>query len=352
MALHLRENLSFSSVLVLEREPEVMLRASYVNQARIHNGYHYPRSLLTAYRSRVNLPDFLSEYRDAVVDDFDHYYAIANRLSRTNARQFELFCSRIGVICEPASTEVLGWFDPNMIETAFRVEEPAFDSRILRDMVTAKIASVGGIRVSVSDEVSRVERVGESIRVHSTSGVHSAPRVINATYSKLNHVNAVAGVPAVAVQHELAEMALVALESPFSEVGFTVMDGPFFSVMPFPSRGLHSLSHVRYTPHHRWREGAAVDTVGVADLDVTTLSESTQFAKMFADVVRYIPSLRHMDYRESVWEVKTVLAKSDSDDSRPILFRPDHGMKGFTAVMGGKIDNVYDVLEELTALYG
>ena len=36
------------SVVVLEREKEPMLRASYNNQARVHGGYHYPRSLMTA----------------------------------------------------------------------------------------------------------------------------------------------------------------------------------------------------------------------------------------------------------------------------------------------------------------
>ncbi|TFD51883.1 FAD-binding oxidoreductase [Cryobacterium sp. Hh7] len=351
LALHLRKKLHFASILVLEKEDEVMERASFVNQARVHNGYHYPRSLLTAYRSRVNLPDFLKEYSDAVVDNFDHYYAIANRLSRTNARQFELFCSRIGVVCELASSDVLDWFDPNMVETAFRVKEPAFDSRILRHLVLAQIASVGGIRVSTGDAVSRVEQCPDGLRVHSKSGVYRSPRVINATYSQMNRVHAASGVPTVAVQHELAEMALVALNPPFTEVGLTVMDGPFFSLMPFPSRGLHSLSHVRYTPHHRWTEGEAVECLGDPDEVSNTLGRSTCFPKMFADVVRYVPDLHDMVYRESIWEVKTVLTKSDDDDSRPILFRPDHGMKGFTTVMGGKIDNVYDVLEELTALY-
>jgi glycine/D-amino acid oxidase-like deaminating enzyme len=39
-------------VLLFEREPGLMRRASYANQARVHNGYHYPRSVLTALRSR------------------------------------------------------------------------------------------------------------------------------------------------------------------------------------------------------------------------------------------------------------------------------------------------------------
>lgn len=33
------------------------------------------------------------------------------------------------------------------------------------------------------------------------------------------------------------------------DVGLTVMDGPFFSLMPFGLTGLHSLSAVHFTPH-------------------------------------------------------------------------------------------------------
>ena len=32
-------------VLIIEKENDAMQRASYVNQARVHNGYHYPRSV-------------------------------------------------------------------------------------------------------------------------------------------------------------------------------------------------------------------------------------------------------------------------------------------------------------------
>ncbi len=135
IALFLRESLGLRSVLVLEKEREVMNRASYVNQARVHNGYHYPRSILTAYRSRVNFPDFVDEYRDAVVDDFTHYYAISRRLSKVNARQFELFCDRVGAFYAPAAPSVAAMFSPATVEKVYRVTEPAFNSRILRDLL-------------------------------------------------------------------------------------------------------------------------------------------------------------------------------------------------------------------------
>ncbi len=68
---------------------------------------------------------------------------------------------------------------------------------------------------------------------------------------------------------------------------------------------------------------------------------------MIRDAARYLPCLRKCRYRDSLWEIKTVLPRSDMDDSRPILFNRDHGLKNLTCVMGGKIDNVYDAISEL-----
>jgi len=352
IALHLRQQLGVRSVLVLERGEAVMERASYANQARVHNGYHYLRSILTAYRSRVNLPDFLSEYSDAVIEHFEHYYAISARLSKTNARQFELFCSRIGVFFEPAEAEVLGWFSPDMIEAAYRVHEPVFDSRVLRDITLARIGAVGGIEIGTADEAHRVEQAGEQLAVHSTSGTHLATRVINATYAGLNELHRRSGIGVVPVQHEITEMAVVELDSPFTNAGLTVMDGPFFSILPFPDRArLHTVSHVRYTPHHRWREADAQEFAPNPYQTLGEMAGQSNFREMQADIVRYVPQLASMRHVDSLWEIKTVLTKSENDDSRPILFKPHHGLQNFTTIMGGKIDNVYDVLEELDALY-
>jgi len=49
-------------VTLLEREANLMVRASANNQARVHGGYHYPRSILTGLRSRLNYPRFVAEF--------------------------------------------------------------------------------------------------------------------------------------------------------------------------------------------------------------------------------------------------------------------------------------------------
>ena len=46
-------------------------------------------------------------------------------------------------------------------------------------------------------------------------------------------------------------------------------------------------------------------------------------------------------------KVKTVLQQNENNDGRPILYRKDYGFKNFDIVMGGKIDNIYDVCREM-----
>lgn len=46
---------SGQSVIVLERESAPFMRATYINQARVHMGYHYPRSISTAKKVLIIL---------------------------------------------------------------------------------------------------------------------------------------------------------------------------------------------------------------------------------------------------------------------------------------------------------
>ena len=79
IAVYLAKQRGLKRITLIEREPTLLARASYNNQARVHNGYHYPRSFTTAYRSRINLPKFVRDWPDAVKQDFTKLYAIARR---------------------------------------------------------------------------------------------------------------------------------------------------------------------------------------------------------------------------------------------------------------------------------
>lgn len=354
IALFLHEELGLKDILIIEKESEVMTHASYVNQARVHNGYHYPRSVLTAHRSRINFPDFVSEYSDAVKNDFPKYYAVARSFSKVNAKQFKSFAHKIGAEIFDVSKSVSDKFDSRLTEKIFEVKEYAFNAHKVRNLLLERIKQTNAITLVMNEEVREVAKGDQGeVLVITDKQTYQSKNILNCVYSQINKLHRQSGLPLVGLKHEITEMCLVDLPEPMRDFSITVMDGPFFSIMPFPSTPYSTLSHVRYTPHMSWLDDAETPREKQDPHQYfKSLSLHSNYRQMKADVQRFIPELKHMRYAKSIWEVKTVLVKSEDDDSRPILFRSDFGLQGYTCIMGGKIDNIYDVFEGLAELYG
>lgn len=349
IAQFLKEDLKLKSVLVIEEESGVMQRASYNNQARVHNGYHYPRSVLTALRSRVNLPVFSKEYKDAIVDDFIKYYAVATQFSKVSAKQFHRFFERIEADITP-DAEAHKLFDKNLIEAVYKVREYAFDSKKLKQIVLKELERLG-VDVQTSEKALTVSSASDSLNLETDKKSYKAKYVINTTYSSINSINTNSKLPIIPLKHELTEMCLVDMPEILKDKAFTVMCGPFFSLMPFPPKNLYTLSHVRYTPHSEWHDSD--HKVRNSRKYLKEIPKTSHYQKMYADVKRYMPIAKDIKYSgESLWEVKTVLPQSEDDDSRPILYKPHYGnLRNYICIMGGKIDNIYDTFVELRNTY-
>jgi glycine/D-amino acid oxidase-like deaminating enzyme len=346
LAIHLRKNLGHSVVL-LERGQDLLQRASYLNQARVHHGYHYPRSLLTALRCRVNFPRFLQEYSDCIVTDFKKYYVVGSQFSKVTAAQFRRFCDRIGAPLSPAPKAIRRLFNPDLVEEVFEVTEHAFDAIKLRERVRRQLQECA-VDVRFGTEAESVRTIADGLELVCTSAAGrsriAGKSVLNCTYSRLNGLLVRSGLPALRLKHELTELALVNVPPELEGSSFTMMCGPFFSLMPFPPRGLYTLSHVRYTPHCEWHDSdSSVWRDPYAMLNMA--AKKSHFPYMIKDVRRYLPLLEGCQYIDSLWEVKTVLPKSEADDSRPVLYRKHCGLPNLTCLMGGKIDNIYDIIE-------
>ena len=335
-------------VLLCEKDDKLMMRASYNNQARVHNGYHYPRSALTALRSRISFPRFSEEFADCIDSDFEKYYLIGKLLGKVSAKQFKSFCNRIGSPCERAPDKIQKLTNPKLIEDVFSTTEWAFDSLILKDIMLQRLALTGA-DVMTSTKVNGVFSYADKLvaKIRKINGENSEVvfnKVFNCTYSSINKVNQKSSIAPIPLKHEMTEMCLVDVPDEIKDKAFTVMCGPFFSLMPFPSTPYHTFSHVRYTPHYEWRDDQTEKLID-AHAHIDSVAKNTAWSKIRQDSKRYMPILGGCEYKSSLWEVKTVLPASEVDDSRPILFKQDYGLKGYHCVMGGKIDNVYDVIE-------
>ncbi|MBC7405457.1 MAG: FAD-dependent oxidoreductase [Cytophaga sp.] len=352
IAIYLAKQRGLKRVVLVERESALLMRASYNNQARVHNGYHYPRSFITAYRSQVNLPKFVRDWPDAVTQDFTKLYAIARRNSKVTAKQFERFCREIGAKIQPAGPALRALFEPRLIEDVFLVEEYAFDATKLASWAERELNECG-VQIYFNTRVTAISHVPNgTLRVivqpdRGTEEMISCRYVFNCTYSGLNQFKGDFPGTQTGLKQEITEMALMQVPPALQDLGITVMDGPFFSIMPFPARGLHTLSHVRYTPHLHWNDEQGIDPYQ----KLNDYERSTRVDRMVRDAGRYLPAVLDAKYIDSLFEVKTVLMKNESDDGRPILFEKHSELPGCYSVLGGKIDNIYDVLEKLDAQF-
>jgi glycine/D-amino acid oxidase-like deaminating enzyme len=351
ISLFLKEVKKISDICIVEQEDRLLSRASYVNQARVHNGYHYPRSFTTAFRSRVNYGRFCDDWIDSIKSDFSKYYAIARRNSKVTSSQFQRFCQQIDAPLEPAETAIKELFNPALIENVFKVQEAAFNANSLRAWAERQLAEhdvVALLRHKVLN-VRRGDNGGISVRIRSNRGgikEKDYSMVFNCTYSGLGQLHAENPPSGFQLKHEIAELAMVEVPGPLTDIGITVMDGPFFSVMPFPAQACHSFSHVRYTPHCHW-----IDNGGESPYEILSqYQRESRLDRMMRDGARYLPILSECRPRQSLFEVKTVLEKNEANDGRPILFREDTELPGLYSVLGSKIDNIYDILDSISVL--
>jgi glycine/D-amino acid oxidase-like deaminating enzyme len=323
-----------AQVTLLEARADLLGGASYFNQARVHGGYHYPRSLRTAGRSQASYLDFMARYDGCVVDDFLCVYAVA-RGGLTNARKFRRVCDYIGAPLMEAPASVRRLFNPALVEASWVTRESVFDAVKLREMVRQELADTR-VDVRVGAPVAGVEETPDGVVVSLEHGDElTADRVVVCTYGEtIEDLPRGAGYSG--LHCEPCEMALVDLPEALRGKGITVMDGPFFSLMPFPSTPWHTLSHVRYTPHGSfptYEQAAAALRAG----------PTTRADRMIRDSSRFVPALRDAVHKESIWGVKTVPSRRDGDDGRPIVLRRSGGGR-VISLLGSKIDNIGDAL--------
>lgn len=338
LSLYFKKN--NKKVLLIEKEKELLTKASYNNQARIHNGYHYPRSFITAIRSNINYKKFIKEFKSCIDDTFLMTYAIAAINSKTTSKQFIKVCEQINAPLEIAPKNIKGLFNPNLIEEVFVVEEIVFNAAKIRDILSHKIKKAG-IDITYQTEVVSISKNedGTLALLLKNGEFILCKQAFNCTYASINSILSNSHLPKLPFKYEFTEMPLVQMPDELKNIGLTIMDGPFFSIMPFPDKKMHTIHHVRYTPLESWTDNEKPPQF------IPPYPSNYKYIEK--DVQRYIPSLKNLKHRGSIYEIKTILLQNEFTDRRPILYKKDYGIKNFHVVMGGKIDNIYDILEEI-----
>lgn len=352
-------------VLVLEYDEAPFQRATYINQARVHMGYHYPRSLTTAIKSAGYFRRFYEDFGFCIHDRFDQVYATSEKFSWTNAGQFQEFCRAAGIKCLETSSD--RYFNPGMCDGAFLTEEYTYDAKILQNYYEDRLRKNRNADMLFSVRLKKIEKGSDLFHIILEDGrSFDTPFVLNATYASVNQIiDKTEGIEKnyFDIKYELCEIILCRPSEQLKDTGITVMDGPFFSIMPFGKTRLHSLTSVTFTPHvtsyekqpvFRCQRGFGEDIPGcsperLGNCNTCAHRPASAWPYMSRLADKYLRPEYAYSYVESLYSMKPILKSSEVDDSRPTAIRVMSKTPAFVSVLSGKINTVYDLDEYLQA---
>ena len=352
--LYLSKKLSKNKkVLLIEMDNSLFSRASYVNQARLHNGYHYPRSRETAIVAANYYDRFINDFKDSINDEFDHIYAISKKGSKVDSTQFEYFCSEVKI---PYKKIDSGLFIKDSVESAYSVKEYSFDYNIVKN----KLLENNKSDIKLGVKINSVETKNDNyILTLSDESVINCEGVFNTTYASTNQVIRLFGEDQFDAKYQICEMVLCETPKKIEGVGITVMDGLFFSLMPFGKQNIYSLSSVQYTPHHSvynhlpklpcQKENVTCNNLQLNNCNICPNKPKTNLNEM-VDVVNKFMDGIEISYLNSIFTLKILNPNADKDDNR-LVYRNYNNKNPFLySIFSGKISSIYE-LDDLIEKY-
>lgn len=349
---------SKNKILVLEQDPTPFRRATYINQARVHMGYHYPRSFSTAIKSAHYFNRFMQDFNFCVLTKFDQVYATSSNFSWTNAEQFRKFSLDAKIRCDDVSQDK--YFNPGMCDGAFLTEEYTYDANLLKEYFLKNISKSDNVEILYSTRIRKIYKKSNHFQLIMENGsIFETNFLLNATYASTNQVTQMLGFEPFKIKYELCEIILCEVSDKLKDVGITVMDGPFFSIMPFGKTGYHSLTSVTFTPHMTCYETIpkfecqsksknTCSSLRLGNCNDCPAKPKSAWPYMSNLAKKFLRDEYGFKYSTSLFSMKPILKASEIDDSRPTVIKQFSSNPTFISVLSGKINTVYDLDEVLT----
>ena len=317
-------------VTLYEQNDDIISQASYVNQYRLHRGYHYPRSKDTAQQSQWGEYSFLQEYGDAIVNgDIEHYYAIAKEDSKVDAIQYKEFLDDLDLKYKKKSLDVIS---DESVDLIVKVDELLFDPNKLKKICWDKLNKYG------VDVILNTEYI---------SSLTDYDYKIISTYANLNQLTPKDKQKD--YQFELCEKPVVKLPKKYKNKSIVIMDGPFMCIDPLGDTGLHVMGNVVHAIHstnvgkfpvvYDSKFDELLNKGIVKNPSITNIDKFIQSAKeFFIDVEK-------AEHIGSMYTFRTVLPNKDKDDARPTLVEKTD--ENTFTIFSGKIGTCVTAAEEI-----
>lgn len=315
-----------------EKNADIMMAASGINQYRLHRGYHYPRSASTAISSNFAEPSFRKEYKDAIIETKGSYYAIAKKGSKVSAKQFEDFCDKCGLEYKKAK---LGIMNPKSIQAVMKVRESIVNPIKLQEIVKRRL---------------KKRKVNLILNKEADDSVFdSNDIVINATYANLNFILDKHPKAKRDYQFEVCEKLVLKLPNKFKGLSVVVVDGPFFCIDPYGETGYHVMGNVEHAIHKSSTGHFPIIPKSLKPMlnkGIIKDPSITNFKKFIESAKYFMPDIQKAEHIGSMYTVRTVLPNVEKTDERPtFVYRVnDKIINIFSGKIGNSVQAAIDTL--------
>ena len=246
-----------------------------------------------------------------------------------------------------------------MCDGAFLTREFTYDANILKDYYIEKLSEYDNVHILYGQVIKNIVLADDKFIIKTTDKSYAASFVLNATYAGTNQILDMIGYDKFKIKYELCEIILCDVNDKLKNIGFTVMDGPFFSIMPFGITGHHSLTSVTFTPHTtsydllptfacQNKSNGFCTPKHLGNCNDCIAKPVSAFPYMANLARKYMKDDYKFSYLNSLFSMKPILMSSEIDDSRPTVIRVYSKKPTFVGVLSGKINTVYDLDEVLT----
>lgn len=316
---------------IFEKNCKILSCASFVNQFRMHRGYHYPRSKETVIETRDGFKTFKEFYGECLLENFDHYYCISKRDSLTSTEQFIKFCNELNLKYEV--TQPPDVIKKDSVSLCVKVDECMLSPSKL---------------IEFSEKNLKKKQVNAIFKEFHPSDIKKYDLVIVATYANQNYLLENYPEKQVDYQFEAIEKLVLKLPGDYKGLSIVIIDGPFMCVDPFDETEYHLMGNVETAVYSRNIGKFPKIPSKIKPLlnnGIIENPEVTRFADFISAAKEFFVGMENTKHIGSMFTVRTVFPYHEHDDARPTLVeRIDDKL---ISVFSGKIPTCVTAADEV-----
>jgi hypothetical protein len=318
-------------VEIIEKNNDILMASSDVNQCRVHRGYHYPRSDITVKEVLESQEGFKEEYKDAIIKNFENYYCISKENSKTSADEYLKFCQRNNLEYEITKLNII---NENNIDLCVKVKENLFDHKKIKEICWKKLKK-NNIVIHLN------QKADEQI-------FKNYDKIIICTYADTNEFLNKFPKNKLKVQFEICEKIFVKLPKSFDKKSILIMDGPFMSIDPVGDTGTFIIGDVVNTVlTNNIGTNPKIDDkfLDVLNKGIIANPPFTNFKSFINSAEKFMPDVNKAKHVGSSFCIKAVLSNVDKTDERPTMVREINDK--IISVFSGKIPTCVDAAKKV-----